>query len=120
MSNESKFKILIELIDKAGGLNSGFKSFFVPFQNHKALTFGERYKIGFNIWGFIFTFFYYLYHKMWKKALTLTVISFALIFVIDYFFPNNYITYVISSLIFGSRANIDLYKKYKLKSNDWI
>ena len=48
------------LIDKAGG---------PKLPDIKDLTFAERLKVIFNIWAFLFGVLYYLYKKMWKRAI---------------------------------------------------
>jgi len=65
-SISDSWKIKFELIEKAGG---------VKLPNAKNLPFGERMKVRFNVWGFLFGPFYYLVKGMWKKAVTLFGIS---------------------------------------------
>lgn len=43
-------------------------------ESFKKLSFGERFKLGFNVWAYFFGPFYYLYLGMWRKAITLTFI----------------------------------------------
>ena len=111
-SKENNLKDLFELIDKAGGPNLGPKV--------KLLTFQERLKVSFNFMGFLFGFFYYLYHGIWKKALTLTIITVVLSFIILLILPTFKMAWIIGPVIFATRANPDLYKKYRLKSDNWI
>jgi hypothetical protein len=62
MSNkELRLKPLFDAMDKAGGTKQ---------PDFKTLTFKEKFKIGFSIWAFLFSIFYYLYHGMWKKGMT--------------------------------------------------
>lgn len=55
---KNKFRIL----EKAGE----FKG--ISYENHKSLSASERRKIGFNIWAFVFTSFYYFSKKMHYKG----------------------------------------------------
>ena len=55
-----KFAVLEKI-----GANEGLKAYF---DNYKSLTFGERFKVGFNILAFIFGPFYYFAKKMWLKG----------------------------------------------------
>ena len=107
-----KLEPLFALIDLAGG---------IKLPEIKTLKFSEKMKISFNIWAFIFSIFYYLYHKMWKKGIVYLIISIVLIFLVDAFIPDlSKISSLITSVIFATRANIDLYKKYKLEDDSWI
>lgn len=45
---------------------------------YRALPFGVKMRLGFNIWGFLFGPFYFLVKGIWRKALTLLGISVAL------------------------------------------
>lgn len=104
------------LIDKAGG---------PKLPNIKDLTFTERLKVIFNIWAFLFGILYYLYKKMWKRgivyfALTLAI-SFAGVLLLDISEDfESIFTQLVGMVIFGTRANIDLYKYYKLNDHNWI
>ena len=104
------------LIDRAGGPR-------LPDIN--GLSFGERLKVIFNVWGFLFGVLYYLYKKMWKRgivyiALTLAI-SFASVLLLDISEDfESIFTQLVGMVIFGTRANIDLYKYYKLNNNNWI
>ena len=108
----AKLEPLFALIDAAGE---------PKLTDIKALNFSQRNKIVFNVWAFIFSIFYYFYHKIWKKAIVYFAIAIILIILIDSFLPAlSNISWVISSALFATRANIDLYKKYKLNDNGWI
>ena len=107
----SKQDELFKLIDKAGG---------PTLVTIKELNFQEKMKVSFNIWAFLFTIFYYIYKKMWKKGIVYFVVTAAAILLVDEFLPEfEQISWLISSAIFATRANIDLYKKEKLDSNGW-
>ena len=88
------------------------------------LSFGEKMKITFNTWGFLFGPFYYLFKGMWKKSITMTVGVLGFAVVVEIIFGNSKIINMLLSMlgpfIFGTRANIDYYKKMVLKSNSWI
>jgi hypothetical protein len=108
----AKFQAVFDLIDKAGG---------PKLPDLKSFSFGERMKVVFNVWGFLFGPIYYFYHGMWKKGLTLLGISLGMIFIIVTFTPSlTVITNFICPAIFATRANIDLYKKYKLNDDSWF
>lgn len=105
------------LIEKAGG---------VKLPNIKKLTFGERSKIITNIFGFLFGPIYYIIKGMWKKAITLTLISAIIVFcisIIAVMFGKPSIANManfIGAAIFGSRANIDYFKKIRMNDDGWI
>lgn len=112
MMADAKYEKTFALIDKAGGPR---------LSNIKALSFGEKMKVNFNIFAFLFTIFYYIYIGSWKKGVTYFVISILLIVLLEQFLPQfKGITWLVTSAIFATRANIDLYKKYKLNDSNWI
>lgn len=102
------------LIEKAGGVK-------VP--NIMGLGFGERMKVVFNIWGFLFGPIYYFTKGMWKKALPLFGIAILIILALEiicrkFGIPESITNFVCGSL-FASRANIDYYKRIKLGDDGW-
>ena len=114
VSNSWKQKF--RLLEKAGG----------PKQpNLKALSFGERFKIAFNVLAFLFGPFYYLAKGMWKKGLALFGACVAAIVVIGFALDLVGLTKIADALgygaaaIFAARANIDYYKKMVLGENGW-
>jgi hypothetical protein len=114
VSNSWKQKF--RLLEQAGG----------PKQpNLKALSFGERFKIAFNILAFLFGPFYYLAKGMWKKGLALFGACVAAIVVIGFALDLVGLTKIANALgygaaaIFAVRANIDYYKKMVLGENGW-
>lgn len=113
MNNKAdKLQPLFDLIDLAGG---------PKLPNIRSLDFGKGMKVTSNIWAFFFGIFYYLYHGMGKKGVVLSVISIVLALLVDHFFPAlSEISWIIAAAIFGTRANVDLYKKYKLSDDGWI
>lgn len=108
------WKTKFELLEKAGG---------VKLPNAKNLLFGERMKVVFNIWGFLFGPFYYFAKGMWKKAISLFGLSVLIIVILEVickeFGISNVITNFVAGAIFATRANIDYYKKVKLGDNNW-
>ena len=101
------------LIEKAGG---------PKLPKFSDLASGERAKAIFNIWGFLFGPFYYLAKGMWKKAIVLTLLVFAIILVLDMLLGDSrlsIITNFIAPALFAVRANIDFYKKAVLADNGW-
>ena len=108
----AKLQPLFDLIDEAGG---------PKLPNIKSFDFGKKMKVSSNIWAFLFGIFYYLYHGMWKKGVVLLVISIVLTLVVDNTIPPlSKIDWIITCVIFAARANVDLYKKYKLSDGGWI
>ena len=102
------------LIEKAGG---------VRLHKFNELSSGERMVI-FNVLGFLFGPIYYLVKGMWKKAIVLTLISMALILILDAILEAMDLRYtqftgLVSSVIFATRANIDYYKKMVLRDDGW-
>lgn len=108
------WKRKFELIEKAGG---------VKMPNAKSLSFGERLKAVPNIWAFLFGPFYYLAKGMWKKAISLFGVSVLVIIILEVICQalgvSDAIINFVAPAIFGSRANIDYYKKIKLGDNNW-
>lgn len=104
------------LLEKAGGPKQS---------NFKALSSGERLKIGFNIVAFLFGPLYYLAKGMWRKALTLFGVCVAVLVVIGFALDLAGMSRVADALgygvaaVFGVRANIDYYKKMVLGDNGW-
>jgi hypothetical protein len=108
---ELRLKPLFDAMDKAGGTKQ---------PDFKTLTFKEKFKIGFSIWAFLFAIFYYLYHGMWKKGLSLLLVCMVLGFLVQYFIPSfPYAANLITSVLFATRAPINLYSKYKLNDDGW-
>ncbi|RRS03027.1 DUF2628 domain-containing protein [Aquabacterium soli] len=104
------------LIAKAGG---------PKLPNLKALSFGERFKISFNILGFLLGPLYYLAKGMWKKALSyfgagllFLVLAGAALDLVGQGKVADALGYGLAAL-FGVRANIDYYKKMVLGENGW-
>lgn len=108
---EKKF----ELLEKAGG---------VKMPNFKNLSFAERNKVIFNIWGFLFGPIYYFVKGMWKKAISLLGIAILIIVVLEVICReigiSAVITNFVAAAIFATRANIDYYKKIKLGDDGWL
>lgn len=103
-----------DLLEKAGG---------VKLPKIKSLPLGERMKIGFNIWGFLFGPIYYLTKGMWRKAISLMAVALLIIVVLEVVCGaigiSSAITNFVAAAIFSSRATIDYYKKVKLNDNGW-
>lgn len=106
-----------ELIEKAGG---------VKLKNINNLSMKEKLSINFNILSALFGPIYYIIKGMPKKALSLFGVTFALVVVITVIVSvlglsesilN--VTNFISLAVFGTRANIDFYKKIKNNDNGW-
>jgi len=102
------------LIEKAGG---------PKLPQAKGLKFGERSRVIFNVWGFLFGPIYYLVKGMWKRAITLTALCVVAIIVLSLILEamgaSDKITNLIAGAVFATRANVDFYKKMVLGDNGW-
>lgn len=100
------------LIEKAGGPRlSGFNK----------ISFYERGTIIFNVWAFFFGPLYYVVKGMWKKAIFGLICGFLIIFgLIEIIGQDMAFTNFVIPAIFGTRANIDYYKKVVLNENGWF
>ena len=116
LSVSDSWKQVFSLIQKAGG---------PPLKNFKALTFGERMRVGMNFFAFMFGPFYYAAKGMWKKGLLLFVGGNALVLVVavgcellDFDVPARALGAGLGA-VFGSQANMDYYKKEVLGKSGW-
>ena len=109
------WKIKFSLIEKAGG---------PKLTKVRDLAFGERMKVVFNIWGFLFGPFYYLAKGMWKKAVVYFSLCIVAILIIEFILDKAGISTTITSLIapavFATKANIDYYRKIILNEDEWL
>ena len=110
------WKTKFRLIEKAGGPKQG---------NLKALPFGERFMIGFNVIAFLFGPVYYAVKGMWRRGLSLFAVGLVLIVILSIILDalgmgrvGNSLGYGLAA-IFAVRANIDQYKKWVLRDNGW-
>lgn len=110
------WKIRFRLIERAGG---------VKLPQLKALPFGQRMKVIFNVLAFLFGPLYYLAKGLWKKALVLFAICLAVSLVADVVLRvlglarfSDATTFGVAA-VFALRANIDYYKKQVLGDNGW-
>jgi len=108
-----------DAVEKAGG---------IKLPNIKTLSFKERNQCIFSIWGFLFIIVYYGYHGVWKKGLSLLAIGLIITLLLDFiimnFIPTFYdawgdIAFIITSVLFATRAPVNLYSKYILNENGW-
>jgi len=108
-----------DAVEKAGG---------IKLPNIKTLSYKERNQCVFSIWGFLFTFVYYGYHGVWKKGLSLLAIGLIITLLLDFiimnFIPTFYdawgdIAFIITAVLFATRAPANLYSKYILNENGW-
>jgi hypothetical protein len=105
-----KFSSVFELIKKAGGPS---------LPDIKKLSFSERLQVIFNVWGFLFGIIYYFHHKLIKKGLLYLAVSIVIVLFQMSFIPElDNVSYLVTCLIFATRANIDLYGKYVLNNDD--
>lgn len=115
-SVSESWKKKFALIEKAGG---------PKLPKIRDLSFAER-MAAFNWLGGIFCWIYYLIKGMWRKAITLTVLCVVVSLILDLVlsvagFPKlaDKLVMVLPIAIFGTRANIDFYKKVVLGDNGW-
>ena len=75
----SRLQARFDAIEKAGG---------IKLPNMKrgsgvSFTAMERHKATFSIWAFLFGIFYYGYHGVWKKGLSLMAIALVILVLLD-------------------------------------
>ena len=103
------------LIERAGG---------AKLPKIRDLVFGERRKVIFNWLAFFFSSIYYLVKGMWRKAISLTVLTLVIAIFITVvcsafgFSVESYL-WMLAPIIFGTRANVDYYKKVVHGENGW-
>ena len=112
-----KWKRRFRGIQKAGGPR---------MPNLKQLPKEDRRMISpFNVLAFLFGPFYYLTKGMWRKALSMSLICFVVLFVIGIILDALGVSFLDRALgygvaaVFAIRANIDYYKKMVLADNGW-
>lgn len=110
-----KWTKIFALIDKAGG---------PKMPKIRELPFGERRRIVFNVWAFLLGPIYYPVKGMWKKGIVLFTLSVAAVILVDLLLEafgifNSKLSSFIAPAVFGTRANIDYYKKMVLGENGW-
>ena len=100
------------LIDKAGG---------AKMPRFKELTFGERLAVNTNVLALFFGPFYYLAKGMWRKAIAITAIIFALIFVLVLLgLKSNGGIGGAAAVIWSMMANMSYYKIKVLGEDHWL
>lgn len=104
------------MIEKAGG---------PKLPKVRDLSFTERLSIFGNILAYLFGPIYYLTKGMWKKALGLCLLIFLgllVLLTIGHFFRIDFtsIANMVGPVVFGTRSNIDYYKKMVLKDDGWF
>jgi len=106
------WKTRFRLIERAGG---------VKLPNLKALSFGQRMKVMFNVLAFLFGPLYYLTKGLWKKALVLFAICVVVVVVADLVMGDRFgnAIGIATGALFAVRANIDFYKKKVLGDDGW-
>lgn len=113
--SEGKWHEIFRLIETAGG---------PKMPKIKALPFGQRRKVVFNAWAFLFGPFYYLAKGMWKKGVVLFALSVAAIVIMELILDaigmsRSNVSRFIAPAVFGTRANIDYYKQIVLGDKGW-
>lgn len=106
------WKTRFRLIERAGG---------AKLPNLKALSFGQRMKVMFNVLAFLFGPLYYLTKGLWKKALVLFAICVVVVVVADLVMGDRFgnAIGIATGALFAIRANIDVYKKMVLGDDGW-
>ncbi len=114
----SRLQPRFDAIEKAGG---------IKLPNMKrgsgvSFTAMERHKVTFSVWAGLFQIFYYGYHGVWKKGLSLLVISILAQLSLDFILEMTAgiaSPPVITLVLFGTCAPRNLYSKYVLNENGW-
>ena len=114
---------ILDTIEKAGGLNMA-ESLVKYSPAFMELSSKERRQATFSILAFLFTIFYYIYHGMWKKGLVLLAVAIIIqiisTYTVELIFPAfGNISWIITSVIFATRAPINLYSTYRLNDDGW-
>jgi hypothetical protein len=110
------WKTRFRLIDKAGG---------VSMPHLKDLQFGDRMKVMFNIFAFLFGPLYYIAKGLWRKAITFFVAGVIVLTALSFALSAAGLENVSRALSYGlaaffaNRANIDYYKRTVLNDNGW-
>ena len=105
-----KLAPILDAVEKAGG---------VKLSAAKELDWAERRRVSFSIWAFLFTIIYYIYHGMWKKGLVLLAVSIALQVIVALIPPLVGFAPFVASIIYATRAPVNLYSKYRLGDDSW-
>ena len=110
------WRIRFDLVEKAGGPTRPL---------FKQLSLGERFRLAFNLWALLFGPFYYLAKGMWRKAITILVLTLSVLILTNILAPDgsldfleNMLTTMISFWFFLN-ANVNYYKKVVLDDNGW-
>lgn len=110
------WRIRFDLIEKAGGPTC---------QRFRQLSFGERFRLVFNIWAVLFGPIYYLAKGMWRKAITMLGLSVVAQVLTGTLAPDGGLELLntgLNTMIgawFWLSANINYYKKVVCGDNGW-
>jgi hypothetical protein len=110
------WRIRFDLVEKAGGPK-------VPLLNR--LRFGQRFRLGFNLWALLFGPLYYVAKGMWRKALATLCLSLAVFIFIRVLAPDGALDSLGKAMqtTIGAwyilTANVNYYKKVVLGDNGW-
>ena len=113
-----------DAIEKAGGI----KLPHMKAGSGISFTAMERHKATFSVWAFLFSIVYYGYHGVWKKGLSLLAIALVITLLLEVLIMNfiptfydfwNGVSFIITSVLFATRAPVNLYSKYILNENGW-
>ena len=114
----SRLQPRFDAIEKAGGIQ------LPNFKRGSGVSFTamERHKATFSVWALLFSIFYYGYHGVWKKGLSLLVIGLLAQLSLDLIvgmFSSVPVPPLITPLLFAMKAPANLYSKYVLNENGW-
>lgn len=110
------WRIRFDLVEKAGGPSRPLL---------KQLRLGERFRLLFNLWAFLFGVFYYLAKGMWRKAIAMTLVAVCATVVVNLVFPegdSGSVKFALNGAMaawFSIQANVSYYKKVVLGDNGW-
>lgn len=102
------WKRRFRLIEQAGGAG---------LPNFKNLSMQDRLAVNFNLLALLFSLIYYLIKGMWKQGIVYFCLAFVALLVLQAMGASESvlrIAQVLSALLFGSRANVNYYKKVVL------
>lgn len=115
-----KWRQRFAAIEKAGGERTRWWR----WPEGKQLTGKERRLITSNLWAFLFGPVYYLSLGLWRKAITLTLLSAVIDVALGMtgdalgYSVDNFL-WIVSAIIFKQCANVDYYRKTVLKRREW-
>lgn len=112
-----KWQFIFGFFDKNGLPNEKRPAYKA---NYRKLTYWQKIKVSTNIFAFLFTFFYFLYLGMWRKAITLFALSLIVAAIAANYLPNtNYLPLILLGSLASATANIAYYLHQKKNSKSF-